>query len=55
VWSDRFDVVQLLAERGARLDVRDRLHDGTPLDWAEHGSRTGIADYLRGVSDARDA
>jgi ankyrin repeat protein len=55
VWSDRLDVVRLLAERGARLDVRDRLHDGTPLDWAEHGNRFGIAEYLREIRDARVA
>jgi ankyrin repeat protein len=55
VWSDRLDVVRLLAERGARLDVRDRIHDGTPLDWAEHGNRFGIADYLREIRDARVA
>jgi peptide-methionine (S)-S-oxide reductase len=53
VWSDRLDVVRLLAERGARLDVRDRIHDGTPLDWAEHGNRFGIAEYLREIRDAR--
>ena len=44
-----------LAERGARLDVRDRIHDGTPLDCAEHGNRFGIAEYLREISDARVA
>ena len=55
VWSDRLDVVRLLAERGARLDVRDRIHDGTPLDWAEHGNRFGIAEYLREIRDARVA
>jgi ankyrin repeat protein len=47
VWGNHFDVVRLLVERGARLDLRDRLHDGTPLDWAVHGERAEIADYLR--------
>jgi peptide-methionine (S)-S-oxide reductase len=46
-WSDRLDVVRLLVERGARLDLRDRTYDGTPLDWAEHGQRVAIAEYLR--------
>jgi ankyrin repeat protein len=30
-------VVRLLVERGARLDVRDRIWQGTPLGWALHG------------------
>jgi peptide-methionine (S)-S-oxide reductase len=47
VWGNHFDVVRLLVEHGARLDLRDRLYDGTPLDWALHGERTEIADYLR--------
>ena len=52
VWGNHFDVVRLLVERGARLDLRDQLYDGTPLDWAIHGERTGIADYLRDRSGA---
>jgi hypothetical protein len=30
-------VVRLLVERGARLDVRDRIWQSTPLGWALHG------------------
>jgi hypothetical protein len=30
-------VVRLLAERGARLDIRDKIWQGTPLGWALHG------------------
>jgi ankyrin repeat protein len=52
VWGNHFDVVQLLVERGARLDLRDRIYDGTPLDWAVYGDRSEIADYLRQQSDA---
>ena len=48
VWGDHLDVVRLLAARGARLDLRDTLYDGTPLDWAVYGGRTRIADDLRG-------
>lgn len=40
-------VVRLLVERGARLDTRDILHGGTPLDWATYGKRTAVAVYLR--------
>jgi hypothetical protein len=25
-----------LVEAGAKLDARDKVYDGTPLDWAEH-------------------
>jgi ankyrin repeat protein len=41
------DVVRLLVERGARLDVKDRIYDGTPRGWAEHGGRSEIAAWLR--------
>ena len=47
VWSNREPIVRLLVERGARLDMRDHVYDGTPLDWAVYGERGEIADYLR--------
>jgi len=47
VWSDHEDVVRLIVERGARLDIRDRIYQGTPLGWANYGGRTAIAAYLR--------
>jgi ankyrin repeat protein len=40
-------VVRLLVERGARLDIRDTIYNGTPLGWALYGERPAIADYLR--------
>jgi ankyrin repeat protein len=42
------DVVRLFVDRGARLDIRDTIYDGTPLGWAEHGNQTAVAEYLRG-------
>ena len=51
VWSNHFDVVRLLVERGARLDLRDTIHDGTPYDWAAYGGRKEIAEYLAGRQD----
>jgi ankyrin repeat protein len=45
------DVVQVLVERGARLDIRDTIFGATPLGWAEHGGRTAVAEYLRQRSD----
>ncbi|HYM09704.1 MAG TPA: ankyrin repeat domain-containing protein [Bryobacterales bacterium] len=47
VWSGHEAVVRLLVERGARLDIRDTIYDGTPRGWAEYGGRTEIAEYLR--------
>ncbi len=47
VWADHAEVVRLLVERGARLDVRDKIYQGTPLGWAEYGKKTAIAGYLR--------
>lgn len=40
-------VVRLLVEQGARLDVKDLLFQGTPLDWAVYANQAEIAAYLR--------
>jgi len=40
-------VVQLLVERGARLDMKDTIYQGTPLDWAIYAGKTSIETYLR--------
>jgi hypothetical protein len=39
--------VRALVDAGAELGRRDRIYQGTPLDWAEHLHRTEIAAYLR--------
>ncbi|HSY20708.1 MAG TPA: ankyrin repeat domain-containing protein [Polyangiaceae bacterium] len=39
--------VQLLVDRGARLDQRDKVYHGSPLGWAEHGGRAEVAAFLR--------
>jgi len=41
------DTVKVLVEAGAKLDIRDKVHDGTPLDWAEYLKKEDIAVYLR--------
>jgi hypothetical protein len=41
------DVVRLLVERGARLDMKDILWHATPAGWAHHAGRTAIKEYLR--------
>ncbi len=46
--SGHLDVVQLLLEHGARMDLRDVLWHGTPADWAAHGGETEIEMFLRG-------
>jgi ankyrin repeat protein len=39
-------VVRLLVERGARLDIKDTIYQGTPLGWARHAGQTEIEKYL---------
>lgn len=64
VSSGSLGAVKVLVEAGAALDTRDRLWNGTPLDWAEHftseakGKNAGkaypeIAAYLRGRAGER--
>ena len=50
IWAGHMDTVRLLVERGARLDIKDRIYEGTPLGWAEYGGKTEIAEYLKNVS-----
>ena len=40
-------LVRLLVERGARLDLKDVLWQATPAEWARHEGRTEIEAYLR--------
>jgi ankyrin repeat protein len=45
-------VVRLLVERGARLDIRDTIWQGTPLGWALHGrgrAQAPMLEYLRSL------
>jgi len=35
-WMGRYQTASLLVSRGAPLDARDKLHQGTPLGWARH-------------------
>ena len=41
------NVVRLLVERGAKLDLKDTLWQGTPEDWARHEGRAAIEAFLR--------
>jgi hypothetical protein len=42
-------MVRLLVERGARLDLKDILWQGTPADWARHEGKTEMEAYLRAL------
>jgi hypothetical protein len=39
-------VVELLIDRGARLDTRDTIYQGTPLGWALYSNNAPLAAYL---------
>ena len=45
--AGHYAVVRLLVERGARLDIKDTIYQGTPLGWAIYAGQTGIETYLR--------
>lgn len=47
VAAGHLNVVKLLVDRGARLDIKDTIHHGTPLGWAEYCGQPAIADYLK--------
>jgi ankyrin repeat protein len=50
--AGHLDVVKLLVERGARLDIKDTIHQGTPLGWAKYCDQPAIAAYLQSVGSA---
>jgi Ankyrin repeats (3 copies) len=41
------DVVRLLVERGAKLDLKDTLWQGSLAEWAKHEGRAAIEAFLR--------
>jgi hypothetical protein len=45
--AGHLNVVKLLVERGARLDIKDTIYESTPLGWAAYMERTEIAALLR--------
>jgi peptide-methionine (S)-S-oxide reductase len=45
--NDDIELMKLLVARGARLDARDTLWDGTPLGWAVHNKKAKAEAYLR--------
>jgi ankyrin repeat protein len=53
-WGGHIEVVRLLVERGASLDRKDVLWQGTPADWAHHEGRIEIEAYLRSEQTLRN-
>lgn len=49
--SGRRDVVDLLLERGARIDLRDPEFDGSPVGWAHQGGHAAIRDHLLDLTE----
>ena len=45
--AGHIEVVKLLIDRGARLDIKDSIHQGTPLGWANYCNQPNIAAYLK--------
>jgi ankyrin repeat protein len=43
------DIVRILVEHGARVDVKDTIWHATPLGWAVYCKQPAVADYLRSV------
>lgn len=41
------ETVALLVERGARLDLEDKIHHSTPLGWASYGTKREVEALLR--------
>ena len=45
--AGQLEVVKLLVARGAKLDTKDTIHQGTPLGWADYCNQPEIAAFLR--------
>jgi ankyrin repeat protein len=51
--AGHLEIVKMLVERGARLDLKDVLWQGTPEDWAAHEGRVEVEKYLRARREER--
>ena len=47
--AGHLNVVKLLVERGARLDIKDTIYESTPLGWAKYCDEPEIASYLTSI------
>ncbi|GIH91132.1 ankyrin repeat domain-containing protein [Planobispora siamensis] len=48
-WAGELETVRALVELGADPSARDRDHNATPRDWAEHAGHAEVAAYLAGL------
>lgn len=46
VSSGSLETVKVLVEAGAKMDIRDSIYDGNPIDWAEYLKKKNIILYL---------
>jgi peptide-methionine (S)-S-oxide reductase len=53
--DEQVEIIDLLAERGARTDIRDRLWDATPHDWTIHQGRPIGQAALERIEREREA
>lgn len=51
-WAGHREMIELLMERGARLNVRSEAHGGTPVGYAHYAGRSELRDWL--LERARD-
>ena len=47
--NDDVEMLRLVVESGARLDIRDTLWTATPLNWAIHNGKPAAAEYLKSL------
>ena len=45
-FNNALGAAAFLVERGADVDPRESMHNGTPIGWAAHGDRTAMIDLL---------
>ncbi len=45
-WAGHREMLELLLDHGARLDVRSKAHGGTSVDYAHHAGRSELRDWL---------
>jgi ankyrin repeat protein len=48
----KLPMIRLLLARGARLDLKDKEHDGTPYDWAVYHGHARAAAFLKEAAGA---
>jgi ankyrin repeat protein len=48
--NDDVAMIEMLLARGARTDARDKLWEGTPLDWSIHENRPAAQAVLERAS-----